>query len=73
MIGNKYYKITKLADDSTLFLKDINSLKNALAMLETFRNISGLKLNENKSEILQIGEPLTQIRTYFSSNGKKNE
>ena len=70
-IGNKCYKITQLADDTTLFLKDINSLKNAIDILETFRKISGLKLNENKTEILQIGKPLTSNYNLFRLKWKK--
>jgi len=71
MIGNKSYKITQLADDTTLFLKDINSLKNAITMLEMFRNISGLKLNENKTEILQIGKPLTSTYNLYQLKWRK--
>ena len=58
-VGNKIFKITQLADDTTLFLKDINSLKLILKMLQNFEKISGLKLNQSKTEILQIGVPLT--------------
>ena len=58
-VGNKIFKITQLADDTTLFLKDINSLKVILKMLQNFEKISGLKLNQSKTEILQIGVPLT--------------
>ena len=58
-VGNKFFKITQLADDTTLFLSDINSLKLVLKMLQNFEKISGLKLNQSKTEILQIGVPLT--------------
>ena len=58
-LGNKTFKITQLADDTTLFLNDIPSLKEALNLLTKFKNTSGLKLNESKTEVLQIGIPLT--------------
>jgi len=70
-IGKMSFKITQLADDTTLFLKDINSLENALGMLKIFRSISGLKLNETKTEILQIGTPLTSNYSLFDLKWKK--
>ena len=72
-IGDMQFKITQLADDTTLFLKDINSLKAALDMLHIFRSISGLKLNESKTEILQIGVPLTSNYTLLNLKWKKEK
>lgn len=48
-----------MADDTTLFLQDTASLKIVLDTLKKFEKISGLKLNTTKSEVLQIGKPLT--------------
>ena len=48
-------KIGVLADDTTLFLMDILSLSNALNVILLFYFISGLKINIDKSEVLQIG------------------
>jgi hypothetical protein len=59
-ISDKTFKITQLADDTTLFLKDICSLKHELNILKFFEATSGLKLNSSKTEILQIGKPLTE-------------
>ena len=70
-IGNGMFKITQLADDTTLFLRDINSLKEALSLLDWFKNISGLKLNETKTEILQIGVPLTTNYSLFKLKWEK--
>ena len=86
--GNKTFKITQLADDTTLFLKTIDSLKEVMTMLALFlktidslkvvmtmlaqfKNISGLKLNETKSEILQIGTPLTSNYSLFKLKWEK--
>ena len=44
-----------LADDTTLFLADINSLKIAISTFNKFQNISGLKINIAKTEIIPIG------------------
>ena len=70
-IGNNTFKITQLADDTTLFLKTIDSLKEVMTMLAHFKNISGLKLNETKSEILQIGTPLTSNYSLFKLKWEK--
>ena len=40
-------------------------------MLTQFKNISGLKLNQTKSEILQIGKPLTSNYSLFKMKWEK--
>ena len=70
-LGGSNFKITQLADDTTLFLKNIESLKEAITMLGQFKNISGLKLNQTKSEILQIGIPLTSNYSLFKMKWEK--
>ena len=60
-------KIGVLADDTTLFLMDILSLRNALNVIILFYFVSGLKINIEKSEILQIGKvtiEYTSIKPY---------
>ena len=53
--GNKI-KISQYADDTTLILKGSEkSLTSALHDLELFSTISGLKLNNKKTEGLWIG------------------
>ena len=70
-IGGCIFKITQWADVTTLFLKNIESLKEAITMLTQFKNISGLKLNQIKSEILQIGKPLTSNYSLFKMKWEK--
>ena len=53
-ISGQEFKISQLADDTTMFLKDIQSIKNALALFNKFV-YSGLKLNLDKTEIIPIG------------------
>ncbi len=44
-IDNKIIKLTLLADDLTLILKDLLSVENALKLLRKFIHCSGLKIN----------------------------
>ena len=43
-------KICQLADDTTLFLKTKYEITIAMNIIEEFGNLSGLKLNKNKTE-----------------------
>jgi hypothetical protein len=54
-INNGTYLISQLADDTMLFLSDIDSVKHILTTLEEFKNISGLKINQNKTELTPLG------------------
>ena len=54
-IGTNEIKLSQLADDTTLFLKDIQSLHTALNTLFMFHQSSGLKLNYAKTEVLGFG------------------
>ena len=44
-----------MADDTTLFLKDIISIGNSLVKFKEFETISGLKLNIKKTELIPLG------------------
>ena len=72
-IGNKLFKITQLADDTTLFLNDIDSLKTVMKVLDNFRHTSGLNLNKKKTEILQLGVPLTSNYTLLNLKWEKEK
>ena len=39
------FKISQFADDTSLLCKDLNSVENAIALLNVFERVSGLKLN----------------------------
>ena len=47
-ILNIEHKISQFADVTSLFLKNIDSITNAIEILRLFGNISGLKLNLEK-------------------------
>lgn len=53
-VGDEVFKICQLADDTTLFIKDLDSLGNAFKVLERFSQISGLKLNKKKTQVIPL-------------------
>ena len=46
-----------MADDTTIFVRDINSIKLVLDTLSHFSKCAGLKLNRDKTEAIQLGIP----------------
>lgn len=48
-------KITQFADDTTVFVKDEESITNVLKTFELFSQISGLYINKSKSDAVWIG------------------
>ena len=52
---NVEIKLKQLADDTTLFLKDKQSLENALQILQHFHTCAGLKLNKTKTQAMKLG------------------
>ena len=55
-VSQKEIKITQFADDTTVILDSTkDSLQATLNVLETFGNISGLKINTEKMQIVWIG------------------
>ena len=49
-LNNTNFKLCQLADDMTLFLNSITSVKYALKLFEEFYRYAGLKLNKRKTE-----------------------
>ena len=61
MVKNGEIKLTLFADDMTCFLKDMNSYLQLCGLLEDFYKYSGLRINNDKTEIFAIGSfKLTQ-------------
>lgn len=51
------YKLGQYADDTFLFLDgEEDSLKESLSMFEKFREVSGLKINLEKTQAVWIGK-----------------
>ena len=55
IIVDKEIKLAAFANDLTMFLHDINSLKNLSVILHRFGMCSGLKLNAEKTAALWLG------------------
>ncbi len=53
-IFQKEIRITQLADDTALFLKDKNEIGATIELIKEFSNASGLHLNIGKCEILTL-------------------
>ena len=54
-VGDEEIKNILYADDTTLFVKDLESVQELLEMLEKFRRCSGLELNKSKTEAMWLG------------------
>lgn len=60
-IRNTEYRISQFADDTTCFASDKESLDALISSLERFSSYSGLRLNYEKSSIVQIGRKSTPL------------
>ena len=47
-----------MADDTTTFVEDINSLENMFQILRKFEQYAGLKLNKTKTEAMWLGKDI---------------
>ena len=54
-VGDEEIKNTLYADDTTLFVKDLESVQKLLEMLEKFIRCLGLELNKSKTEAMWLG------------------
>ena len=48
-------KLTAYADDTTIFIKDLNSFYHLIRVFDQFQSFSSLKINMEKSELCGIG------------------
>ena len=49
-VGEKEIKVSLYADDTTVFVRDLDSVTELLAPLNDFKNLSGLEINTIKME-----------------------
>ncbi len=68
-IFGKEVRLTQLADDTALFLKDKHQIENAISLVNEFSAASGLKLNKSKCEILCLFP--TDVKTLYNIPVKK--
>lgn len=73
-LGDGEYKISQYADDSTIFVKDGESLEQALELVQDFGKVSGLHLNIQKSKVLRINTESVckELGSKLISDGKIN-
>ena len=64
-VSNKEIKLSQYADDTTSFCKDIESLGKLLELLDLFKDCSGLKLDQSKSEAMWLGKNANKTDTLF--------
>ena len=53
-IGEKEIKISMYEDDTTVFVRDLDSITHLLNMLEKFASISGLQVNTSETDALWL-------------------
>ena len=74
-VNNVEIKLSQYADDTTLILDGSReSLISSLAMLDEFSKVSGLRLNDKKTEALWIAHVLEMIKFCYQEknlNGQK--
>ena len=72
LVEDTEVKISQYADDTTLILNGAKkSLEASLLMLDAFYNISGLKMNSEKTEALWIGALSNNEQVLFPERNLK--
>ena len=54
-VGEKEIKVSLYAHDTTVFVRDLDSVGHLLTLLDKFKNLSGLEINTTKSEGMWLG------------------
>ena len=67
-VDNEEIKVSLLAHDLTVFLKDDLSLTNFLKLIEGYGTCSGLKVNHEKTELLLLGNLACTARNWQMIN-----
>ena len=53
-VGQKEIKVIQYAEDTTVLVRDLHSVTQLLKHLDKFKQISGLEINTNKTEVLWL-------------------
>jgi hypothetical protein len=62
-IGQTEIKLVQMADETTVFVEDPDSLKNIIKLLNIFEEYAGLKLNKTKTEAMWLGKNINNTNT----------
>lgn len=65
-------KSFQYADDTTLFLKDINSVGKAMGIIDKYCRGSGAKVNKEKTEYIKMGKVEVPQRNWHFKEQKSN-
>ena len=71
-VGAREIKITQYADDTSVFLRNLESMSVLLDLLEKFERCSGLKINHAKSEAMWLGKWKNRDDTPFNVKWPKD-
>ena len=66
--GEKEIKISMYADDTTVFVRDLDSITHLLNILKKFASLSGLQINTSNTEALWLGLWKDRPDTPFNFN-----
>ena len=64
-VGEKEIKVSLYADDTTVFVRDLDSIAHLLSLLDKFKNLSGLEINTKKTEGMWLGCRKNNTETPF--------
>ena len=65
-VGPIEIKCSQYADDTTVFLRDQNSISKLLKLLDDFKLVSGLEINTSKTEAMWLGSWRDKTETPFN-------
>ena len=71
-IKGKEYKLSQYADDTSCFVRDIDSVVKIFEKLESFKSCSGLELNRSKTEAMWLGKTIRNPRTSLALTGPRS-
>ena len=71
-VGEKEIKVSLYADDTTVFVRDLDSVKELLALLNDFKKLSGLEINTTKTEGMWLGCWKNKTETPFGFRWPRN-
>ena len=64
-IFDREFKISQYADDTTVFVSDLESAENLFKLLNAFQKCSGLEINKSKTEGMWLGANRNKTSKHF--------